>query len=128
MNQKKINILLVAKDKGLLSLQQALAVSGAEITRCDGGRSAEELICKNNYAAVAVDANLADGNGLYFVRQWAREYPLVNFALVSDLSAGDFHETTEGLGVFMQLSSDSDEEEAGKMLEILRKINGLLQS
>ncbi len=128
MSQKKMNILLVAKDEGLLSLQQALAAFGAEITRCDAGRSAGELICKNNYAAVAVDVDLVDGNGLYFVRQWAREYPLVNFALVSDLSADDFHEITEGLGVFMQLSSDSDKEEAGKMLEILRKINGLLQS
>ncbi len=126
MNQEDMAILLVGNDGDFSRFDLALAICGAEVTCCGEGRSAGELICENNYAAVAVDANLTDGKGLDFVRRWAKEYPLTNFALVSDMAADDFHEATEGLGLFMQIAPGLDEKEAERMLELLSKIHWLM--
>ncbi len=111
---------------GFIHLEQALTASGVDITRCDSGRRADELIGCNSYAAVAVDISLTDGDGLAFVQQCARKYPLVNFALASGLDAETFHETTEGLGIFMQIPVDADAADARQMLALLDKITGLM--
>jgi hypothetical protein len=46
--------------------------------------------------------------------------------MVSSLSPEDFHEATEGLGVFMQLPVDPGAEEAGKMMQLFESISALL--
>ncbi len=123
-----MNILLVGVNSGFPRFEQALIAAGAKVCCSGSGRSADELIGDGGYAAVVVAAALADGDGLDFVQQCAKKYPLINFALESELEGDAFHEATEGLGLFMQLSADPDKEEAQQMLEILSKINGLMAS
>ena len=46
--------------------------------------------------------------------------------MVSTLPAEEFHEVTEGLGVFMQLPVNPGAEEAAKMMQLLESINVLM--
>jgi hypothetical protein len=46
--------------------------------------------------------------------------------MISPLDPKEFHEVTEGLGVFMQLPVSPGAGEAAKMLQLLQSINALL--
>jgi CheY-like chemotaxis protein len=76
---------------------------------------------------VIVDEQLGDMDGIAFVRLLVKAYPLVNTAIVSALTAEEFHEATEGLGVLMQLPLEPREKEAAALLAVLAKIGALLQ-
>ncbi len=76
---------------------------------------------------VIVDEQLDDMSGIAFVRLLVKAYPLVNTAIVSALTAAEFHEATEGLGVLMQLPLEPQEKEAEALLAVLAKIGALLQ-
>ena len=95
------------------------AVSGEEALAIAGAKTVNTLVA---------DATLADGPGLTFVRKFTKVQPLANCALVSSLSPDDFHEATEGLGVFLQLPSAPGAADAENMLQILKKIEVLLAS
>ncbi len=77
---------------------------------------------------VVTDAQLPDKEPLSLVTELMKKQPLINCAMVSTLSPEDFHEYTEGLGVFMQLPLNPGEGEAEKMLEILNSIDVLLKA
>lgn len=119
-----MNILL-AGEQGFQEFEKALAEKEVQVTSCVSGDETLALLRKKSYAVVVVDSKLADGDGLSFVQQVARDFPLVNCALVSDLGHNDFHEATEGLGLFMQLPPQPGSGEARKMLTLLEKISGL---
>jgi DNA-binding response OmpR family regulator len=76
---------------------------------------------------VLVDEQLDDMSGIAFVKQLVRINALVNTAIVSALSAEEFHEATEGLGVLMQLPIAPREKDAEALLAILEKIGTLLE-
>ncbi len=76
---------------------------------------------------VIVDEQLGDIDGIAFVKQLVKINPLINTAIVSTLSAEDFHEATEGLGVLMQLPRKPREKDGEALLAILEKIGVLLQ-
>ncbi|MBU4297811.1 hypothetical protein KKG48_04575 [Patescibacteria group bacterium] len=76
---------------------------------------------------VIVDEQLDDMSGIDFVKQLVMVNPMVNTAIVGDLSKKDFHEATEGMGVLMQLPLHPQERDAEALLAILEKISGLLQ-
>jgi hypothetical protein len=75
---------------------------------------------------VVVDRELADGAALPFIREMTRQYPLINCAMVSSLPPEDFHEMTEGLGIFMQLPVGPGAGEAVQLLRLLESIDALL--
>ena len=86
-------------------------------------------IVKNNPVdVVVVGSKLRDGESLDFVKTLMRNHPLVNCALVSGLSHDDFHEATEGYGLFMQIAENPGVEEASKMVELFESITGLMSS
>ena len=68
---------------------------------------------------------LTDGSPLSLVKEVVKKDPFINCAMVSALSKQDFHEMTEGLGVFMQLPPCPGEEEADRMLHLLATIGAL---
>ena len=76
---------------------------------------------------VIVDEQLDDMSGIAFINQVVKVNPLVNTAIVSALTADEFHEATEGLGVLMQLPPHPSETDAEALLAVLKKIGVLLQ-
>lgn len=123
-----MDILLASVGANFQIFTESLEEGGAAVTRCSAGVEVRSLLKTGSYTAVVVDTLLDDGDGLAFVQCLAREYPLVNCALASALEAEEFHEKTEGLGLFMQLPPVPGKREARKMLELLAKIDGLLLS
>ena len=101
---------------------------GIELIRVDSQKEALKKAEEVRLDVVVVDDELADGRGLDLVSSLMQKYPLINCALVSTLAPDDFHESTEGLGVFMQLPPDPTEKDALKMLEILDSIDALLKA
>lgn len=76
---------------------------------------------------VIVDEQLDDMSGIAFVKQVVKVNPLVNTAIVSALTADEFHEATEGLGVLMQLPVQPGEADAEALMAVLAKIGVLMQ-
>lgn len=127
-SENMLRILLVSREpKGLAVLAEGLAQQGqTAIHHAATGRAAMEKIntCKIN--VVIADSQLADRSGLAFIREITATQPFINCALVSSLEPGEFHEQTEGLGVFMQLPSNPDGQQAVELLEKLEKISALI--
>lgn len=125
-----LSILLVGKDPA------SLAVFAAELSRDDGikvssvgsGQQAWDFLGSSKVDVVVADEELADGPGLPFVRELTKRQPLINCAMVSPLDPEEFHEVTEGLGVFMQLPVSPGAGEAAKMLQLLKSIDALMGS
>ena len=118
-----MTILLVANDKARFSalvdgLQQG---RGAEVVSAANGKAGLEELKEKPIDLVIVDEQLDDMTGIDLVK------PLVNTAVVSVLSAEDFHDATEGLGVLMQLPPQPQAGDAERLLAILTRITGLMQ-
>jgi YesN/AraC family two-component response regulator len=96
------------------------------VSRASSGKEAWDILGKSKVDVVVTDEKLADGDSLPFIKDLTKRQPLINCAMVSSLSSEDFHEATEGLGVFMQLPVDPGAEEAVKMMELLESISALL--
>ena len=125
---KPLKILLAAGDpthlqnlSGALHNHQAMTVSSAS--------TPHQVLTAIKAGAVdvlVVDETLAETSGLQFVREVVSAYPLINCALVSTLPPDEFHEATEGLGVFMQVPPRPGPETAAEMIGVLDRIYGLL--
>ena len=85
------------------------------------------LIKSKQIDLVIVDEQIGDMRGIAFVKQLVKINPLANTAIVSALTAEEFHEATEGLGVLMQLPIEPRDKDAKKLLATLEKIGVLLQ-
>ena len=123
-----LSILLVGKNpEALASLADQLSQrDGIAVSRASSGKEAWDILGKNSVDVVVTDEKLVDGDSLPFIKDLTKQQPLINCAMVSSLSPEDFHEATEGLGVFMQLPVDPGAEEAMKMMQLLESINALL--
>ena len=100
---------------------------GAEVVSAADGKAGLEELNAKPIDLVIVDEQLGDMTGIDFVKQVVKVKPLVNSAVVSILSAEDFHEATEGLGVLMQLPHRPQAGDAERLLAILTRISGLMQ-
>lgn len=72
--------------------------------------------------AEKIDAIIGSDENLKLIKALIIEFPMINYALLSSESADDFHEMTEGYGIFMQLPPAPQAEDARKMLETLQTI------
>jgi hypothetical protein len=52
--------------------------------------------------------------------------PMINCALVSGLSAEEFHEASEGLGIMAKLPKQPGAKDANELIKNLKQIMGLL--
>jgi DNA-binding NarL/FixJ family response regulator len=122
-------VLLLTKDMARFSLLEAGLVHRRELEMVSAATGIDGfLLVKNKQIDLAiVDEQLGDMDGIIFVKQLVKINPLINTAIVSALSAEEFHEATEGLGVLMQLPKEPQEKDATTLLAILEKICVLLQ-
>jgi len=124
------NIVLVGKD---------LSAFGAFITELSGQKdvdvvevaSGSELLAmvdSEKVDVVVLAEELGDGTAMSFASGLIKKQPLINCAMMSNLDPEDFHEETEGLGIFMQLPICPGAEEAVNMLKYLKSIDALFSS
>lgn len=122
------HFLLAAND------DHALEVLAAELGKdeknaihhANSGFEALALLDREKIEVVIVAKELGDTDGLTFVKKLAQKHPLINCAMVSSLPPDEFHEKTEGLGVFMQLPQNPGAEEAEQLIGILESIHALM--
>ena len=124
-----MRVLFIAKDIAQFSalvagLQRQPEI---ELLPAETGAAGFSLLKGKQIDVVIVDEQLGDMSGIAFVKQLVKINPLVNSAIVSALTAEEFHEATEGLGVLMQLPIEPRDKDAEALLTILEKIGALLQ-
>ncbi len=73
----------------------------------------------------SIDAVVAMEQDLSLVKKLVAAFPMVNYALFSEHEKDDFHEATEGYGIFMQLPPSPQEQDASTMVCNLIKIKML---
>ena len=99
---------------------------GVTITSVELGRTALEIVQKQNFSLTIVDEKLPDYTGLEFVETLVQVNPMMLCALISDQTAEDFHELSEGLGVLAQLPFTPNKEDIAVLLTKLGKVTNLV--
>ncbi len=99
-----------------------------KLSHVDLGATALDLVREQSVDIAIVDENLADMTGLQFIERLVMINPLINCAAVSSLSSEDFHEASEGFGVFMQLPANPGEKDADELMALLNKITTLMSN
>lgn len=123
-----LRILLVASEAAALAgLEAGLSESkDTKLSWASSGEEALELVDNGEVDVVVIAEQLAEGPALAFVKRLVRKQPLINCAMVNSLPPEEFHEETEGLGVFMQLPVNPGAAEAKDLLKHLEAIAGLI--
>jgi DNA-binding NarL/FixJ family response regulator len=124
-----LRVLFLAKDLTHFSALIAglQRQSKIELLPAKIGSAGLSLLKDRQIDVVIVDEQLGDMSGIAFVKQLVKISPLAHAAIVSALTAEEFHEATEGLGVLMQLPREPREKDAETLLATLEKIGALLQ-
>ena len=119
-----VHILLASKKPAsVAALATALLCrSDCRVSLTDSAAEARELIGNTDNTVAVVDKELKDSSGLQFIQEAIAINPFINCALLSALPPGEFHEQTEGLGIFMQVPPAPTSTDAGKLLEHLGRI------
>lgn len=119
-----INIILISDKKGTFAeLEKELANHQQFlITYIDKFAQVTERIQKNKVDVVVVAEQLGSQGGFEFVQEIVKLNPFINCALASSLAHDDFHELTEGYGIFMQLSSNPTRKEGTELFEKIAKL------
>ncbi len=98
--------------------------NSVELDRADSGGDALAGLMDKPADLVVADEQLPDMSGLAFAEKLVVQNPMVNCALVSSLSAADFHEASEGLGILVQLGPEPDADAAANLVEKLGIVTG----
>ena len=122
-----IKLLLVTPHRDpLLELASAMEKDDdVELTWTDSGQKALETLSETSVDLVVIDKDLGDMTGLEFAEKLLRVNPMINSAVLSSLPSHDFHEASEGLGVFAQLPLRPAKADAEKLLKGLKKLKEL---
>jgi CheY-like chemotaxis protein len=127
-DHRTIKILLISRNKSALSeLKSGLGKKQVQTEWVESGSIALARIAQENFDLAVADENLADMTGLEFCEEVIAQNPMVNLAAVSTLSPADFHETSEGMGILMQLPVSPTQKHAEKLLNQLSTILGLAE-
>jgi len=122
-----IRLLLVTPHRNSL-LELALAMEkydDVELTWTDSGQKALDKLSETSVDLVVIDKDLGDMTGLEFAEKLLRVNPMINSAVLSSLPSHEFHEASEGLGVFAQLPLQPAKKDAEKLLKGLRNLKDL---
>ena len=101
------------------------ALMEADIHWAASGKNALARAGSTPPLLAVIDEILPDMTGLELSRELLKTNALINTALVSGLSAENFHETSEGLGILVQLPESPGEKEARNIVSGLKRIFAL---
>lgn len=96
-----------------------------ELTWTESGKKALDMLSETSVDLVVADKELGDMTGLEFANKLLRVNPMINCAVLSPLPSDEFHEASEGLGVFAQLPLRPVKEDAEKLLKRLKNLKDL---
>jgi CheY-like chemotaxis protein len=118
-----IRILIAGRDRLTRSaFKTALDKRDAQTMCLESGREALSAVSESVFDLLVADEHLGDMTGLELIESIITRQPMLDCALASSLSPGDFHEASEGLGILMQLPVEPGKQEADQLLEHLKKI------
>ena len=122
-----IRLLLVTPyRKPLFELASAVEkYDDVELTWAESGQKALDKLSETSVDLVVTGKELGDMTGLEFAEKLIRVNPMINCAVLSPLPSDEFHEASEGLGVFAQLPLRPAKEDAEKLLKRLKKLKDL---
>ena len=122
-----IKLLLVTPHRNpLLEFASAMEKDDdVELTWTDSGQKALDRLSEISVDLVVADKELGDMTGLKFAEKLLRVNPMINSAVLSSLPSDDFHEASEGLGVFAQLPLRPAKADAEKLLKGLKSLKDL---
>jgi CheY-like chemotaxis protein len=86
------------------------------VHRRQTGAETLELLAAGWIDLVVLDERVSDMCGLDLAREVAMRHPFVGCALVSSLSADEFHEKSEGLGILMQLPNPPEADDGSALI------------
>lgn len=122
-----MKILFVSREGSFSSgfIDRIARAENTEIMIIDTGTLALEFLNENNFDLAVAAETLTDMTGIEFIKKLVLINPMINTAVVSNLSKKAFHEATEGLGVLMSIPVTATAEDAEGLLNYLYKINCL---
>jgi len=103
---------------------ELVRLGGARVIHAPSAAKALELTAAHAPELVVIDENLPDMTALGLAGALLRVNAMVNTALVSTLSAEEFHEASEGLGILMPLAPTPGAEDAAALVRALRAVTG----
>ncbi len=120
----RLTIILLSKEESTLADVASVlsAHQGFDISCFKSAQQAWSYLQDNKIDVVVADDLLQDSTGLEFIKELVPRNPFVNCALISPLSHDEFHEVTEGYGIFMQLPVEPTAQLAYEMIDHLDKI------
>ena len=123
----RINIIILSKEESSLADVASVfaAHNGFDVTWFASAEQVWTFMQSTKIDVAVVSDLLHDCTGLQFIKKLVTKNPLVNCALISSLSHDEFHEATEGYGIFMQLPVNPTSQSANDMIEHLGKISQL---
>ena len=122
-----IRLLLVTPYRTSL-LEMASAMDNyddVEFTWTESGQKALDKLSESSVDLVVTDNELGDMTGLEFAEKLLRVNPMINCAVLNSLPSDEFHEVSEGLGVFAQLPLRPAKEDAVNLLKRLKNLKDL---
>jgi DNA-binding NtrC family response regulator len=100
----------------------AMEESGAKVTCLDSSIQVLDAISEGEFDLLIADEFLGDMSGIELIAEVITRRPMLNCAVVSSLPPDAYHEASEGLGILMQLPNDAGRQEAGTLMNHLKKI------
>ncbi|MBC8419908.1 MAG: response regulator [Desulfobacteraceae bacterium] len=119
-------LFVTPKKENLFDLASSLAARGnVEVSWAESGEKALDMISDTSVDLMVADEELGDMTGLELASRLLRVNPMTNCAMVSALSAEEFHKVSEGLGLIAQLPIRPDAEHAEGLLNRLKRLKEL---
>jgi CheY-like chemotaxis protein len=98
-----------------------------EFTWTESGQKALDKLSESSVDLVVTDNELGDMTGLEFAEKLLRVNPMINCAVLNSLPSDEFHEVSEGLGVFAQLPLRPSKDDAENLLNRLKNLKDLTE-
>jgi CheY-like chemotaxis protein len=122
-----IRLLLVTPyRKSLFEMASAMdKYDGVELTWTESGQKALAKLSESSVDLVITDKEVGDMTGIEFAEKLLRVNPMINCAVLNSLPSDEFHEASEGLGVFAQLPLHPSKDDAENLLKRLKNLKDL---